>query len=348
MPLSAQEQQELSELEEMDKLESQVGAQVPRETASRPGPNQPGYISGLLNSPEAKQNIETMVGAGMGSAGPMKLVSGAEQASKPLLSKLADFLQQKAVGMKKFVPGVGEKLMQEGVYGTKGMMQKQIVQGLKSRGQELGDVVSKIKGNVSAKSLAEVFDNEAKSFATPGGITTPEASKMAEMAKQRAQEILSRGDLPAKEAQAVKLLVQRTEGYKGGEPLQKYSSKLAQKETSGLGDALEKLAGGTEQQPSAYANTNESFSALARGNKAINQPTKISQGNSVLNLISKVAAPLQATIGSPLALSTGARAAQGAGKLQQLLKDPTKRALLSALAKQQASQQIDENEGGAQ
>lgn len=342
MPLSAQEQQELKELEEMEKLEQQVGDRVPASESSRPSPNQPGYLKGLLNSPEAKQNIETMIGAGMGSGSSMKIAGQGAKASQPLLSKLADFLQQKAVGLKKYAPGVGEKLMQEGVYGTKGMMQKQIAGGLEKRGKEIGDVVSKLKGNVDVYPLVKAFSEEAKGLATPGGISTPEAQKMAEMVAERGQNVISRGNLPPSEAQALKLLIQKTEGYKGGEPLQKFSSKLAQKEALGLGDALEKLA---SQQGLNYKAPNEAYSALARAGRAVNAPTKISSNFSPTGLISKA---LKGTVGSPLALSTGARAAKATGNLQQLLKDPTKRALLTAIAQQQAKTAIDDNEGGAQ
>lgn len=262
-------------------------------------------------------------------------------AEKTGVSSVGDRLMQKAVGLKKYIPGVGDSLVEQGVGGTKGMMQGQIASGLEEQGGRLQDAVSSIPGKIDNSEVAQQVSDVANKYRTSLGRVPEAVQGEMGLVNKTAQDIGNRGMTSPQEALDFKRIAQQV-GYKQGEPLSKLASQLAQKESSGYGSALENAyqQSAGEGAPNVVADANEKLSALLRGKKGLNAPESLSS-SGLAGVLGKdavaggigalVGGPVGATAGvvarhalsSPAALSAGAHvynravvpAAQGATRL---------------------------------
>lgn len=305
MPLTEQEEQEYQQ------LKNQV----------KPADNQlSGYLalkkqrsSDLTNlSQDAAKGVAGSFGGGMANAA----VKGIGEATG--LSKLPGWLMGKATNLKNAAPGVGQELVDQGLWGTSGMMKGQVSNKLGSTGAEIGQAVETIPGNLSHAPVADSVGSMSGKFTTPSGATTEAAAPSLAKVQSRANDISTRPDAPAKELFGYKKIAQG-EGYNAvGDPLAKIQSQLAQKEASGYGKVLEDAyKQANPSNPDQLSNLNKSYSALKAGEKGLNRssgtgldalfkraiPTEAVQsvGAQGLNAVGK-AAPVAAQMGTQAAI----------------------------------------------
>lgn len=245
-------------------------------------------------------------------------------------AKIGDYLMQKAVGMKNFIPGVGEKLAQAGLIGTKGMMQRQAESGLESAGQQIGDLASKIPGQISQDPVANSVASIADRSITPEGYTRPESQAMVNKVLNKAQDFaysepISGPEMAARRAQAG--MDARAAGAYRNNPAQTLKAQLASAEQSGYSQALkDAYSKSFPDQPNDLANADSMYSALSKANTGLNAP----QSSSYYSLLKKLALPVAggaaggvpgavagAVLSTPAGQSVTGRALIGASKIAE-------------------------------
>jgi hypothetical protein len=296
----------------------------------------PGGAAGLL-SPEAKRFRAGLSKDALNAVAGSLVPEGTPNplgwiAEKTGLSKIPDKIMQGAVGLKKFIPGVGDELMSQGVYGTKGMMQKQIAKKLDMANSERDAILAALPGKVDSAPVAERVAKLGKQFSTPGGIVpsevAPEFGKVADAAK----EIAARGELSAPEAGKLASIAGNI-GYRGEKPVERIAGKIAQQEHAGYRKALEELGAkaGAQQpfpEPNKVAEVYSKLSPLTKASKAINKPVTESTGMLSLKdyfggaaggaVAGPVGIPIGVALakflGTPVGKASAAYALKGAGK----------------------------------
>lgn len=124
-----------------------------------------GAARGALNAPEGQRGNAALQEGGKALA----ISAGGETLGHVLSDKLGDWLMQRAVGMRKYLPGVGQILMSEGVGGTKNMMANQVPNRLAQAESELQSTVKNLPGKVPATDLSDPMENIANKFKLPSG-----------------------------------------------------------------------------------------------------------------------------------------------------------------------------------
>lgn len=191
-------------------------------------------------------------------------------------SKLPDWLMQKAVGMKKYIPGVGQELVDQGIMGPAALMKSQVKGKLGSTGQQIGQSVNEIPGNISHAPVAEELSQLKSQYTTPSGVTSSAMAPNLDKVTHRALEVAMRPDAPANELFGFKQLAQK-EGYnKLGDPLAKVNSQLAQTEGSAYGKLLsDAYAKAHPENPEQLADLNKTYFSLNKANRALDSKSGI-------------------------------------------------------------------------
>lgn len=285
MPLTPQEELELKQ------LEKEVG-QVP----SKPD------LQSLINDPRLKELAEgypkAMV-ASLPAPGIAKLLGKVGEMTG--LSKIPDKLMQVAVGMKKYQPGVGSSLINQGLMGTKNQLAGQVGSKLAQEEATLANAVKSIPGQVESSAVGKEVQNLAKPYQTSSGTVPSSVEPEFNKINQAASEISSRGPVSPQEALELKRIAGRV-GYKEGEPLAKTISKIAQSEAKGYKQGLSKAY--EQVNPAGPNIVEESLgkeSALLQAKRGLSKPESLAYKDPIRLLLGR-------TVGSPLAMSTTAQA----------------------------------------
>lgn len=257
-----------------------------------------GGLAGYLRKPEGGQ---TRAGNAVHDAGISGMISSAGEAVGPFVGNLADRLQQKAMGLKKYLPGVGSTAIDEGIRGTRAGMSGQVKSSLADTGEAAGKEVAnlgRIDSNQASKPVAEY----AQSFKV--GDTVP-ANSITQYgnASQRAGEIATRGEVSAPDAWKFSQLAGKA-GYKAQKAKETEAAYLAQLEQQGYSSSLK------EASDAAGGNLSDQFakmSNLYKAKNALKQPTSITAG-----LPLTVLAGASAGYGSDRSLTGAAKGALGA------------------------------------
>lgn len=288
-------------------------------------------ISGLANAglgfarkPEEdtleNRGIGALISGGLGVAG-QGLGEGA--------SRLGDWLMQKAVSMKNYVPGAGKELANQGVIGTKGMMQNQVAKALPEQEAALQKAVNSLEGVIEPDDIAEAVSNRAKGYipapGSSGPLPVPEQNKpFVDAALNRANEVMGRGNLSPSEALNVSRAIAKPAYGMTGEPLNSFKNKLSQTEAGSIKDALKSL--GDAQDVPGVRQSLASEAALIKASKGLNKPENLASvlsrsalkaaigGGAGYQMGGKEGAVAGAALSTPLGLSSMGRAAIGAGK----------------------------------
>ncbi|GAC1499975.1 MAG: hypothetical protein NVS1B10_03240 [Candidatus Saccharimonadales bacterium] len=191
------------------------------------------------------------------------------------LSKSADYIAQKAVGVRKQIPGMGNRFLDEGVWGTKDAMRSTVEDGLKSNGAKMQDLTRPVgdqPGLVDSKPIADKIREMSHEYRTSKGVSSQEAQPYLNKIEERAKDIESRGVITASEAQEFKSMAQNI-AYNKGEPLQRFTSKVGQQEAFGYGDAIKQVS----NDPAAYKQASDSYSTLKRAQGGLARPETTSR-----------------------------------------------------------------------
>lgn len=287
-------------------------------------PKAVGKVAEVLNS-TAPRRIATAAAQGYATDGAKgALLSGGTALGGEGLGKLlrggGDVAMQAAVGRKKYTPGVGETLADEGIVGTERMMKGQVANKLGKRAEQMHEIAGEIpEGAIDpAKIGQEVFDESARPFQVPG--SQPSAADLPKLqaAEDFTQDIMSRGPESGPQALARRIAAgQRS--YRGSEdPLKSLIGQMSKGEQVKYSQAL-KGADKTGKLPEV----DKAYGALKRAEKSLDQEATLPK--SLFQLFSTGA---NVVPGGALGLSAagqaavkGGQAAQGAtsAPLRQLL-----------------------------
>lgn len=225
-----------------------------------------GAIQGAAGDSEDRVR-GAVVGAGMSL--------GLDGLSK-MLTKPGDAAMQIAVGRKKYTPGVGTTLADEGIVGTERMMERQVGRKLQERGSELGELASEIPGTPfnSQEIARSVAKDAARPMIVPGG--QPSAADMTKLSTIRefAEDVASRGAESGPQALSRRVAA-GGRSYRGKEdPLQSLVGQLSkleqQKYSQALKDAHAATSGGSQ-----FADTDKAYAALKRAQAGLSEETSL-------------------------------------------------------------------------
>jgi hypothetical protein len=280
-----------------------------------------GGIQGALDNPS-----DRLAGAARGAAigGAMGVAS---EGIGKLLTKGGDVGMQAAVGRKKYTPGVGTTLADEGIVGTKSMMTNQVNKGLASRAGQMEDLAEQATQagqsiNVGADALS-MGDDAAKNFRVPGAQPSPNDVPKLSAVNEFVDDMAMRGaETPVQALARRRAAGQRS--YAGREdPLQSLIGKLSKGEQQTYSKALK------EAIPE-IAPVDQAYGALARARKGLEAEPSIPK--SVMGALS---AGLNIVPGGSLGMSLAGQAATKGGQGVQQFSNPALRdALLKALNKE--------------
>jgi hypothetical protein len=255
------------------------------------------------------------------------------------LAKSGDYLMQKAVGMKKYIPGVGEKLADEGLIGTKGMMAKQAQRGMNRAGQTMEDAVQGMSGSVDSSQIADEMGQLASPHITRNGNISPEDAEKVAQIMGASRDVAQRGQVSPGEAWDYSKAAGKR-SYRGDDPLLSARAELGQAEQAGTSKQLKKLSPEFEKGA-------DSYSALAKAHRGLTKPESITDvvkgsiGNALVGgglgyaAGGRTGAIAGALAGTSAGRSAGGRAAIGASKAAGPLSQMALRAALEAKRKRE-------------
>lgn len=242
----------------------------------------------------AKHPVTGMEDPGFQAIGLLSPTSGAASLMELLGKgprKLGDTLMQKAVGLKKYIPGLGENLANEGLIGTRGMLQNQVTKGLASRGQEIGDLAKSIPGEISNQAVADKIGDLAGRRMTSGGIIPPEESKNIGQILGKAREVLQSPPMSGEAQAEMRAIAGRRARELGAyrtNPSAALKSQLAGAEQAGRSEALKQAySSAFPEAPNALAEADQAYGALSKAQSGLSQAPSISPYSSA----AKLAAP---------------------------------------------------------
>jgi hypothetical protein len=260
----------------------------------------------------SREDLKDRALAALIGAGTFGAVKGVGKA----LNKTGDAAMQIAVGRKKYTPGVGTELADSGVFGTRGMMAKQVAKKMAVSGQSLDDAAKSIPGTpVSGKAIGEsILEKSTKNKLPKEGILTypPSQADTADLNDiiDYADDVANRGNMSAMKARGYgKAAGERA--FQGrevaGAGLQKKLAKLEQQETSQAIKAADPTG--------AYAKESSKYGAFARANKSLTEDPTLPR--SLMGLLSQ---PVAALPGVSVVPSLVGQVGTKADKLSQFLR----------------------------
>lgn len=215
--------------------------------ASPVGPLTTAAIQGVASKPTNSDTPgDDLVGrAVQGVAAPVvsTVLGAAGSASK----KTGDYLMQKAMGMGKYIPEMGTRFANEGLWGSKGMMLKQVANKLPKREIDLDRAVKLVMGKVDPQPVEQSILKEAAPYipkpGSSGPMPLPSGNKpFIDLTTQRAEEAMARGQLTPEEAVSVARAVSKPAYGRTGEPLDAFKHQVSQAEGIALKDQVKNLA----------------------------------------------------------------------------------------------------------
>ena len=205
------------------------------------------------------------------------LMGGLGEVGGAVAGKAGDWLMQKAVGMKKYLPGVGSTIADNGVWGTKAGMASDVDAALGKHNSALDDAVGRIQGPIDSTKVSSKVGEHISDYKT-GDISPAATAPEREAVRSRSNDIANRGDVTPQDALGLKRLA-GNEGYNAGRPLANLDSKLAQTESGAYGDELKDAYGRTYPgEENAVASANDNMSALMKAKQGLDTPTTIRAG----------------------------------------------------------------------
>lgn len=239
-------------------------------------------------------------GAAMGGA-----LSVGGDALSGASGKVADYLAQKAVGMRKYIPGVGNDLNDLNVWGTRKGMAGDVPDKLAQQEGKLQDLAASLKGNVNSKDLSDAVSQHAKRFQLASGEVPLNVKPEMDKVRATAEGLsgLNGGQLGAEDL----IRLKRQGDYLGyaasGNPATSLEADLGRAQADQARKSLSDLSQGQDETVPEILRKEK---ALILANKALDKPDVIHQGVGSSLFFGKV--PGQALLGS-----TAAQAAQKLG-----------------------------------
>jgi hypothetical protein len=259
---------------------------------------------GALSGAAQAKPGERGTGAALGGA-----VQGGGSALAKLLGKAGDVGMQVAVGRKKYTPGVGTELADQGIMGTQRGMQKQVANRLGVTGEEMQRIASEIP-EIDARAIGNEMSGELTGPLTGQGAIRPSARDVGTVNDMRAfaDDIASRGQ----ETGAQALARRKAAGASA------YSAKTADPKLSPLAQASkleqQKYSQALKAADPRMVPVDATYAALKKAEKSLGEEPALPK--SLMGLLS--AGPKNIP-GGALATSAVSQGAVKGGKLAEWL-----------------------------
>jgi len=263
------------------------------------------------------------------------------------LSKIPGKLMERAVGLKREIPGAGDILLDKGIRGGRGQMLEQLAQKLPQEEAAVQQAVQGIQTPIDSVQVANrISDSLGKRMTSQGNIVSGAESQVDDIL-QRAKDVAARGDVSPKEALELARGAQRN-SFKvaQGELRPGLMPELGQAEGGGYKDILKELS-------PDVASGLKNEQAMIEATKALEKPINQSPVSTMLRMAGRgsvpaaiggaVGGPVGAAVGgtagvlatSPYGLSTAAHGARAVGRGAANSLDPLAR--LIGISKQSQS-----------
>lgn len=269
-----------------------------------------GLAGGAQGALQAPGEGETRSGNALRGASLGTLLGGAGEALSGIGSKVADKAMQYAVGMRKFIPGAGNRLVNQGLMGTKDALEGQVGRKLPEVESQVQDLVQSMPNKTPASELADSVSKVGNKFKLSDGTIPDNVQPYADKVRSAAEGINKLGD-----RSAVDLLKLKRQGdYLGytasGNPATSLEAELGQAQ----GDKARELLSSMSSGQTADKLADEQALILAK--KALQKPESIHQGIGSNLIFHRIP-------GGSLLGSAGAQASQkGLGGIGNLLSNP--------------------------
>lgn len=284
MPLSPEQIQELQELEELEQLEQKFG----QPQAEQPAPTA-GYSPKQLEDPTLQSMMTGMFGMGGVSNTARAAAPGLAQVIGKPFGKAGDYLMQKAAGMKKFIPGIGKTMANEGMVGTKGMLRNQTAKALTKHGQNISTQAAKIPGLIDNGPVADKVGSLAERRILSTGDIPVEESKAVGQILGKARELAQSPAVSGQTQAELRAMAGRRAREMGAYktlPSAAIKSQLASAEQAGRSEALKKAYGSAfPDQPNLLAQSDDAYSALSKVQEGLKNQEPLSTFNVATKLI---------------------------------------------------------------
>lgn len=237
-----------------------------------------GAATGLLQKPpEGGSRLDQ---AWEGGKKGMLYGAGGTAAIDPLakfLMKSGDVAMQSAVGRRKYTPGVGTTLADEGVIGTQSMMNNQVGNRLNQRGQQINEIAGSIPADITNDASAmgqRIAAGAAKPLSVAGAAPSKFDQEKLALIGEFGDDVASRG------AETGSQVLQRRiaagqRSYRGKEnPLQSLLGQLSKGEQIEYSQALKEMAGRTGRGEE-LATADKAYGALKRAQSSLAEEPSI-------------------------------------------------------------------------
>ncbi len=225
---------------------------------------------------------------------------------------------QRAVGMKKYIPGLGKDLAKEGLMGTRNQMADQVATKMAERGAQIGELSSSLK-DVPTDTASQHILGRANKLVQSDGFIDPADQAKYQSFQDLADKVSERGGPEgavsgkiAAESRAGAGVRAREAGAYRDNPAETMKARGASAEQQGWSQALkDTYAKQNPGQPNKLAEADRSYSTLAKANKPLAAEQSMAQ--------TPYSTKIMSIPGSSLGSSTLGR---GALTLEELLSKP--------------------------
>lgn len=198
---------------------------------------------GLLSKPgeaaSALDDIKQRIANGKTSAEIGALIHGGANAG----SWAGDKLMGMATGLKDAVGGMGKRIADEGLFGTRGMMNSQADSGINSAENTLTDAVQGMKGKLSSMPSVQALLDKAREYKPSAGPVPSSNVPFKDAAEWRAMEAYNRPNMDPADYLDASRKIAKPAYDPNGSALDNFKSKLDQIDAGAMKTRLKEAAG---------------------------------------------------------------------------------------------------------
>lgn len=267
-----------------------------------------GFTEGALAPADDIGDRATNAAIGFGGGKLMQFLGG-------LGRKAGDRLMQMSVGRNKFTPGVGEELVDQGVIGTKGMMQKQVAGKELDLYRKMVEAADSTQGPMPTSApIADKVRQLGNKFNVGGKVSELDQTAV-DLIESSAKDIQSRGAEPLSDLLGRRRAAgQRAFSSVTDQAKQNAVSQISKVEQQAYSQAIKEAA-------PAMVPLDKSYSALAKASKGLNKEESLAKMLSLGNALKLGGVGGGYAVGGPIgaALSYGATTPLGQSALSHAL-----------------------------
>lgn len=239
------------------------------------------------------------------------------------LGGAADSVMQRAAGIRKPAVGLGTELIDQGIIGTRGNMQRQVADKIAQRGTELSNEVGSMSGDIDVTPIAKALQEKASSY-NVGGHIPPNLQGSSDQYGKLAEFLQQKGSLSPKDLLKFKQQQGDAAYLLSGNPGTSDAAQAARTAMAESGNALKSSYASQNalEDPNRVADINQKLAALFKAKDGLKRGSSLSGlaeygGLAGLGALAGGAPGMIAgtAVRSPLIQSVSAHLAHKSGKL---------------------------------